>query len=214
VYRSGACWCCRPLCGLSLFAAPPFHQQTPVFDCAPQGATETGVKSLEMLLLVGHVDARLDRMDARMDTRIEKWTREVNSSVDQKVDTLAGKQEETRMAVGALAGKQEETRLAVGALEGKVGALEGKVGALEGKMGTLEGKMGTLEGKMGTLAAKMGTIEESVKGLATKQEEMGKTVVRAQAVGSAVVLLGGVLGAVLAQAPLGKKVLGSLLGAA
>ena len=74
------------------------------------------------------------------------------------------------------------------------------VGALEGKMGTLDAKMGMLEGGMGALAG--------------KQEEMGKTVVRAQALGSSVVLLGCVLAAVLAQAPLVKKVLGSLLGAA
>jgi hypothetical protein len=31
---------------------PPFHQQTPVFDCTPQGAMETGVKGMEMLFLV------------------------------------------------------------------------------------------------------------------------------------------------------------------
>ncbi len=132
-----------------------------------------------MLYLVGHVDARLDRMDARTDTRIEKWAREVNSSVGQKVGTLVG--------------KQEETRLAVGALDAKMGALEGKIGTLDAKMGMLEGRMGALEGK---------------------QEEIGKTVVRAQAVGSAVVLLGGVLAAVLAQAPIVKNVLASLLGAA
>jgi hypothetical protein len=52
-----------------------------------------------------------------------------------------------------------------------------------------------------------------VKGLAGKQEETGKTVVRAQAVGSAVALLGGALAVFLAHAPLIKNFLDSLSGA-
>ncbi len=91
------------------------------------GTEDTGIKSVELLLLLGQIDAR-----------VRDSTREVKDYVDLRLDAV-------ETSVKELAAKQDK--------------------------------------------------------LAGKQEETGKTVVWAQAVGSAVVLLGGALGALLSNVP-------------
>ena len=60
---------------------------------------------------------------------------------------------------------------------------------------------GYVDLKVGALDGKVGALGTGVKELAAKQEETGKAVVRAEALGAALALMGGAFGAFLSNAP-------------
>jgi chromosome segregation ATPase len=160
-----------------------------LFSDVPQGAEEQGIRSVELLLLLGQIDAR-----------IAGSTRDVKEFVGVKVDALESSVKDLAAKQETMAGKQET-------MEASVKDLAASVKDLAAKQETMAGKQETMAGKQETMEASVKDLAASVKGLAAKQETMAakqetmavsqektdKTVLKAQGVGTALVLLCGLL---------------------
>jgi len=94
----------------------------------------------------------------------------------------------------------------VGAAEARMGtrvddvvrSLRAEVGAAEARMEMKMESLGArMEMKMESLGTKVEAAETQIKDMMVKQDDFTKTIVKVQAVGTAVVLIGGTLGTLI-----------------
>ncbi|EWM20050.1 hypothetical protein Naga_102050g1 [Nannochloropsis gaditana] len=179
-----------------------------------QGLGE-GIRSLELMLLLDRIDVKLEKTndlvkaevgaaEARMGTRVDDAVRSLRAEVGASEARTGTRVDDAVSSLRAEVGASEArmgTRVddAVGAAEArmemKMESLGTKIGVAEERMGmrmdALDTRMGT---RMDALDTRMEAGEAQFKGMMVKQDEFTKTIVKVQAVGTALVLIGGTLG--------------------
>ena len=154
-----------------------------------QGVEEgQGLRNVEQLFMITHFDRRLDRQT----DDLKNYVKEYVGAVEGKLETKLGAVETN--------------------LETKLGAVETKLGALESNQIKLDTRVGALEVTLGAVQTNLSTLSVKVDALETKTEKSSETIIRGQAVLTALVLLSGVLGSILQNSPLVKGFWDSLPG--
>lgn len=96
---------------------------------------------------------------------------------------------------------EKSTNELKGYVDLKVGALGTGVKDIVAKQDKLAEKQEEMGKAVGALDGKVDALGMGVKDIAAKEEETSKAVVRAEALGAALALMGGALGAFLSNAP-------------
>ena len=133
------------------------------------------------MLLLDRIDIKLEKTNDLVKAEVGAAEARMGTRVDDAVRSL-------RAEVGTAEARMEM----------KMESLGTKIGVAEERMGT---RMDALETKMGmrmdALDTRMEAAEAQFKGMMVKQDEFTKTIVKAQAVGTALVLIGGTLGTLI-----------------
>jgi len=144
------------------------------------------------MLLLDRIDIKLEKTNDLVKAEVGAAEARMGTRVDDAVRSLRA---EVGTAEARMEMKMESLGTKIGVAEERMGT---RMDALETKMGT---RMDALETKMGmrmdALDTRMEAAEAQFKGMMVKQDEFTKTIVKAQAVGTALVLIGGTLGTLI-----------------
>jgi predicted nucleic acid-binding Zn-ribbon protein len=119
----------------------------------------------QILVTVGKLDSRMERMESRMDSMESTMER-----MESRMDGMESKMERIESRMDGMESKMERMESRMDGMESRMERMESRMDGMESRMDGMESTMERMESRMDGMESKIEGIESQMEGMGTKIE--------------------------------------------